>query len=159
MANTSTRHLIMKQIEQSVDIAASPEKVWELVSDLPRMSEWSPQVLKSFLLGGSLQQGATLLNINHRGLLVWPTRSKIIRWDPGVEVAWKIRENQSTWSFTLEPTATGTRLVQRRDAPEGLSELSISLTDRFMGGQATFQAELQAGMRATLAKVKALTEV
>ena len=38
------------------------------------------------------------------------------------------------------------------------SEISISLTDRFMGGQAVFQAELQAGMRQTLARVKHLAE-
>ena len=25
------------------DIAASPEKVWALVTDLPRMGEWSPE--------------------------------------------------------------------------------------------------------------------
>lgn len=157
MANTSTRHLIMKQIEQAIDVAAPPEKVWALVSDLPRISEWSPQVFKTFSRG-PLEQGAQLFNINRRGFLFWPTRSRVVRWDPGVEVAWKILENTATWSFTLEPTATGTHLVHRRDAPNGLSEISISLTDRFMGGQATFQAELQQGMRQTLQRVKAVAE-
>ena len=157
MANTSTRHLIMKQIEQTIDVAAPPERVWALVSDLPRLSEWSPQVFKTFSRG-TLQQGTQLFNINRRGILFWPTRSKIVRWDPGVEVAWKILENTSTWSFTLEPTATGTHLVHRRDAPSGLSEMSISLTDRFMGGQPAFQAELQQGMRQTLQRVKAAAE-
>lgn len=158
MAPSSTRHLILKEIEQSVDVAAAPERVWPLVSDLPRISEWSPQVMKTVVLGGTLQQGARLVNLNRRGLLVWPTRATVVRLDPGREIAWKIKENGSTWSFTLEPTATGTRLLQRRDAPDGLSEVSISLTDRFMGGQAVFQAELQAGMRQTLARVKHLAE-
>lgn len=158
MANSSTRHLIMKEIEQSIDIEASPDAVWALVSDLPRIAHWSPQVVKSFVRGGPLGHGTQLVNINRKGFLVWPTRSKVVRWEPGVEVAWKILENTSTWSFTLEPTATGTRLVQRRDAPDGLSEMSISLTDRFMGGQPSFQAELQAGMRQTLARIKAEAE-
>lgn len=157
MANTSTRHLILKHIEQSVDVAAPPEKVWELVSDLPRLAEWSPQVVKS-LTRGPLREGSRLLNLNRRGLLVWPTRSKVVRFEPGREIAWRIKENGSTWSFTLEPTPTGTHLVQRREAPEGLSETSISLTDRFLGGQGVFQAELQAGMRQTLARIQHLAE-
>ncbi|WP_110240439.1 SRPBCC family protein [Nocardioides gilvus] len=154
-----TRHLVLKHIEQTVDIAAPPEKVWELVSDLPRLSEWSPQVLKSFLRGGRpVRQGSRLLNVNHKGLLVWPTRSEVVRFEEGREIAWRIEENGSTWSFALEPTATGTHLVQRREAPKGLSQISISLTDRFMGGQGVFQAELQQGMRQTLAQVKRLAE-
>lgn len=157
MANTSTRHLIVKEIEHSLDIAAPPQQVWALVSDLPRMAEWSPQVVKSFARG-PLQQGTKLININRRGFLFWPTRSKIVRWNPGVEVAWKIIDNNSTWSYTLEPTATGTHLVHRRDAPNGLTEISISLTDRFMGGQSVFQAELQQGMRQSLERIKAHAE-
>ncbi len=158
MANSSTRHLVLKRIEQSVDVAAPPKSVWALVSDLPRISEWSPQVVKSVVLGGSLGPGARLVNLNRRGFLVWPTRSEVVGWEPGREVAWQIRENGSTWSFTLEPTPTGPRLVQRRAAPDGISEMSISMTDRFMGGQGVFQAELQAGMRQTLTRVKHLAE-
>lgn len=156
---STTRHLVLKQIEQSVDVAAPPEKVWALVSDLPRLAQWSPQVLRSWTKGRApIGQGTYLTNINHRGLLIWPTHSKVVRFEPGREIAWKIKENGSTWSFILEPTPTGTHLVQRRDAPNGLSEISISLTDKLMGGQPTFQAELQQGMRQTLAQVKALAE-
>lgn len=154
-----TRHLVLKQIEQSVDIAAPPEKVWTLVSDLPRLSEWSPQVVKSFLLGGRpLRQDSRLLNLNRKGLLVWPTRSQVVRFEPGHEIAWRIAENGATWSFTLEPSAAGTLLVQRREAPHGISPLSVALTDKFLGGQGPFQAELQAGMRQTLAQVARLAE-
>ncbi|QCX28985.1 SRPBCC family protein [Nocardioides jishulii] len=158
MATDGTRHLVLKHIEHSVDVAAPPEKVWPLVSDLPRLAEWSPQVVKSFVRGGEIREGTRLLNVNRRGLLVWPTRSRVVRYEPGREIAWRIDDNRTTWSFTLQPTPTGTRLVQRREAPKGLSELSISLTDRFLGGQAVFQAELQAGMRQTLTRVKHLAE-
>lgn len=153
----------MKEIEQSIDVAAPPAAVWALVSDLKRLSQWSPQVLKSFVKGGGqIREGTLLTNINHRGLLVWPTHSKVVRFEEEREIAWKIKENGTTWSFTLTPTTygdvVGTRVVQRRDAPGGLSELSIRFTDKFMGGQSTFQAELQAGMRQTLAHVKQLAE-
>lgn len=159
----TTRHLVMKQIEQTIDVAVPPAAVWSLVSDLPRLAQWSPQVVKSFVKGKQpIGQGTLLTNVNRRGLLVWPTHSKVVRFDPEREIAWKIKENGSTWSFTLAPTTVGgvagTHLVQRRDAPEGLSDISISLTDRFMGGQSTFQAELQDGMRQTLARVKQIAE-
>lgn len=153
----TTRHLVLDLMEQSVDVAAPPAVVWGLVSDLPRLSQWSPQVLKSFVKGrGPIQQGTRLTNINHRGLLVWPTHSKVVRFEPEREIAWRIKENGSIWSFVLTPTATGTHLVHRREVPDGISETSLALTDRFMGGQPTFQAELQAGMRQTLAHVAAL---
>ena len=36
-------------IEESVEVAADPARVWSLVSDLPRLAEWSPQVVRSFV--------------------------------------------------------------------------------------------------------------
>ncbi|MFC6154869.1 SRPBCC family protein [Nocardioides yefusunii] len=155
----TTRHLVLATIEQSVDVAAPPSSVWPLVSDLKRLAEWSPQVMRSFVTGGGeIGQGTRLLNLNRRGLLVWPTHSQVVRFDPEREIAWRIKENGATWSFSLEAHGAGTRLVQHRELPDGLSELSISLTDRFLGGQPTFQAELQQGMRDTLAWIKSVAE-
>ena len=42
------------QIEVSRVVSASPERVYELVSDLPRMGEWSPENT-----GGKWVKGAT----------------------------------------------------------------------------------------------------
>ncbi|MBE7324217.1 SRPBCC family protein [Nocardioides sp. Y6] len=157
--DSSARHLVRDQIEETVEVAAPPETVWRFVSDLPRLAEWSPQVVKSIVLGGGdVHGGSFLFNINRRGLLFWPTRSKVVRFTPPREVAWRIKENGSTWSFTLEPTATGTRVTHRRDLSDGLSDISAKLTDRFMGGQEVFQDELQAGMRQTLDRIRQLVE-
>lgn len=153
----TTRHLVLNVIEHTVDVAAPPEKVWSLVSDLPRIAEWSPQVVKTFVPGG-VRRGAKMINLNRRGLLFWPTRSEVVAYEPGREVAWRVSENGATWSFTLDPTATGTRLVHRREFKQGPSELHIRVTDRFLGGQGPFQAELQQGMRQTLEHVKTLAE-
>ena len=43
-----------KLVSVTRDIAASPEKVWALVTDLPRMGEWSPENQ-----GGAWTKGAT----------------------------------------------------------------------------------------------------
>ncbi|WP_239456334.1 SRPBCC family protein [Nocardioides solisilvae] len=158
---TPSADLVEPLIEETVEVAAPPERVWALVSDLPRMAEWSPQVVRTFLRGGRpVRLGTRMLNLNRRGLLVWPTQAKVVRLEPQREVAFRVKENGSTWSFALEPVDGGaaTRVVQRREAPDGISALSLRLTDRVLGGQTTFQAELRAGMRQTLDRIRAEAE-
>lgn len=150
---------VLPLIESSVEIAADPVRVWALVSDLPRLAQWSPQVVKSVVRGGGgVQQGVRLFNINRRGLLVWPTRSRVTVFEPHRRIAFRVEENFSVWSFELEPTDTGTRLTQRRETPDGLSGLSLKLTERFFGGQQNFGEELAQGMRRTLERVKVEAE-
>ena len=145
-------------LEESIDVAASPAKVWSLVTDLPRMSQWSPQVLRTVVRGGPVQLGSRALNINHRGPVVWPTRTKVVVFEPHREFAFRVKENKTIWSFTLEPTETGTRVTQRRSAPNGISDISLKLTRIALGGQEKFTSELRAGMRQTLERVKAESE-
>ena len=117
--------------------------MWSLVSDVARMAAWSPQVVKTFVRGRPVQQGTTFLNINRRGPLFWPTQAKVVRFEPHREFAFRIKENWTIWSFTLEPTDGGTRVTQRREAPDGISGISQRLTKIALGGQAVFTAELR----------------
>jgi uncharacterized protein YndB with AHSA1/START domain len=145
-------------LEETVEIEAEPARVWSLVSDVARMSSWSPQVVRTFVRGRPVQLGTTFININRRGALFWPTQAKVVRFEPHREFAFRIKENWTIWSFTLEPTAGGTRVTQRREAPDGISGVSQRLTRIALGGQATFATELRAGMRQTLERVKAEAE-
>lgn len=148
-------------IEASIEVAAPPSAVWALVSDLTRMPEWSPQVDSTRWRGDAVGPavGAQFTNRNSHGELVWKTTGEVVRLEPGREVAFRIAENWVVWSFQLEPTADGgTRLTQRREAPDGLSDLSVELTDGFMGGQAAFTAQLRDGMRQTLEGIRASAE-
>lgn len=142
-------------LEESTTIDAAPERVWSLVSDLGRMSTWSPQVVKTFVRGRPIQLGTRMININRRGVLVWPTQSKVVRFEPLHEIAFRVKDNFTIWSFTLTDNgAAGTTLTQRREAPDGISAISRTFTDKLLGGAPAFQAELGAGMRETLAKIK-----
>lgn len=147
-------------ITSSVEIDAPPARVWELVGDPRHMSRWSPQTWRSFQRGGRRPMlGARYLNVNHRGLLVWPTQSKVVRYEEGREIAWRVKENWTVWSLQLAPNATGgTTLTQRREAPEGISDLSVRLTDRALGGTDSFAAELERDMARTLERIKADAE-
>jgi hypothetical protein len=144
-------------LEESIEVAAPPAQVWSVLTDLPRMSAWSPQVVKT-VVRGPVQLGTRSFNLNRRGPLFWPTRSKVVRFEPHREFAFRVKDNFTVWSFTLEPTETGTRVVQRRETPDGISDISLRLTKVALGGQEKFTGELRDGMRQTLRRMKAEVE-
>lgn len=149
------------ELEVSTEIAASPAQVWKLVSDLPRIAEWSPQVVRT-LARRPLRVGSRMVNLNHRGPLVWPTTAKVVELDPHRRVAFRVTENWTVWSFTLEPVTVdageGTRVVHRRETPKGISPLSNVLVDKVLGGRPQFTEELRDGMGQTLRRLKAAAE-
>lgn len=144
-------------IEDTVEIAAPPAQVWALVTDLPRMASWSPQVLRT-VVRGPVRRGTRALNVNRDGWKVWPTRSEVVDFEPHRRFAFRVLENRSVWSFTLEPTAGGTRLTQRRETPHGISKVSNTLVGKVLGGQEAFTASLREGMRTTLERIRAEAE-
>ncbi|GAA2056196.1 SRPBCC family protein [Williamsia deligens] len=146
-------------IETSTEIAATPERVWSIVSDLGRMGEWSPQCRKVIVRGGTVKLGARTINVNKRGLLVWPTTAKVVRFEPNKQIAYRITENRTVWGFEITPTDAGVRLTERREATGGqTTKVSSTLIDLVMGGTDSFDAELEEGMRETLVKIKAAAE-
>ena len=144
-------------IEATIEIAAPPATVWALVSDLRNMARWSPQVVKTFVKA-PVTEGSTMFNINRRKLLLWPTQAKVVRLTPEQEIAFRVKENFTVWSYHLEAVESGTRLTARREAPQGISDLSVGLTKRVLGGVDVFTEELQEGLRQTLQRIKADAE-
>lgn len=147
-----------KTLEASIDVDASPEQVWRVVSDLKRMGEWSPQCKKMKVFGGEVRKGTTTLNVNRKGFLVWPTTAKVVDFEPNKTIAFRIVENKTVWSYTLTPTATGTTVVEKREAPTGTSAISGFLVKNVLGGTEQFDVELVDGMNATLQRIKAASE-
>ncbi len=149
----------VETLQYAVDIAAPPERVWSLVTDLSRMARWSPQVVRTFVRGGPVQQGTRAFNVNRKGLLVWPTRSKVVIFEPHREFGFRVKDNATIWAFVLEPVeGGGTRLVQERRAPDGITPISTRLQDAVLGGVESFTEELRAGMQQTLTRIKADAE-
>lgn len=149
------------ELSASIQIAAPVEEVWQLVSDVTRMPEWSPQVQSVRLRTGfdEVSLGAEFTNRNSLGGgLDWTTHATITAYDAPREVAFRVEENWVTWRFALSPTDDGTLLVQRREAPDGISDLSQQLTDGFMGGTEQFSDTMRAGMAETLERIKSAAE-
>lgn len=146
-------------IEESIEINGTPAQVWSVVSDLQRMGEWSPQCKKMFVFGGPVKAGTRTLNINRRGPLVWPTNAKVVAFDPNKEIAWRIVENTTVWTFKLAETEGGVTLTESRTAVGGTtSKISSVLVDKVFGGNDSFEDELKVGMRETLGKIKRAVE-
>ncbi len=147
------------ELEASIDVAAPPAAVWAMVSDIERMASWSPQVVRTKIKGGAVQQGTRFANLNRQGLLLWPTNGKVVRFDPHRAFAFRIAENRTIWSFELEPIpGGGTRITQRRELPDGISNLSLRMTKVALGGVPKFTDRLRAGMQQTLERIKAEAE-
>ncbi len=143
-------------ISATVEMNASTEAVWEVVSDLARMPEFSPELRKAFVLGKP-GLGANILGINRRKAVVWPTTSKVVRWEPGRAVAWKTRESGATWVYELEPTATGTPPSPgRRVLPK--FTFGTSFLAPVIGGAEGHDAELAAGIQTTLERIRTAVE-
>jgi uncharacterized protein YndB with AHSA1/START domain len=144
-------------LQAQIDIDAPVTKVWELVSNLKLMPQWSPQcrLMKSF---GPLRAGAKTININRRKFLMWPTTSQITEFIPERKLAFRVNENGTVWSYELEPTATGTRLIESRHAENGVKPFSTMTVNALMGGVPSFEEELVDGMNQSLARIKAAAE-
>ncbi|BBZ68643.1 polyketide cyclase [Mycolicibacterium insubricum] len=145
-------------LQAQIDIAAPPSKVWALISDFKRMPEWSPQCRLMKPLG-AVKPGTRTFNMNRRGMLFWPTTCTVTEVEPDRKLAFKVDANGTTWSYELEATKTGTRLVESRRAPNGMvSTVSRVLTDNVLGGTDDFEVELVEGMNTSLARIKAAAE-
>jgi uncharacterized protein YndB with AHSA1/START domain len=149
---------VTNTLEASIEIDATPAAVWAVVSDLARMGRWSPQCRKMVIFGGEVKHGTRTLNINKKGPLVWPTSARVIRFEPNTAIAWRVVENHTIWTYELAPTATGTKVTERREAPTGTTKISALLIDKFMGGTADFEVDMVRGMNATLARIKSEVE-
>jgi uncharacterized protein YndB with AHSA1/START domain len=144
-------------LKAEIEINAPVAKVWSLVSDPSRMPQWSPQCRIMRALG-PIRPGTRTINLNRRGLLFWPTTSVITEVIPERKFAFRIPINTSVWSYELEPTATGTRLIETRHAENGVTAVSTAVTKAALGGVDSFEQELLEGMSQSLARIKAAAE-
>ena len=157
----------MKQREShdsvSVEIASSPDRVYDLVSDITRMGEWSPECIRCTWAKGSTGPvaGARFKAANKGGRgPAWFNTPVVTVAEPGREFSF----NRSgpgigsyTWRYVLEPTPTGTRLTESFDAEKPLSKAMTWLTMKWTGSEDR-DADLHAGMLTTLARIKAAAE-
>lgn len=144
-------------LQAQIDIDAPVATVWALVSDLSRMPQWSPQcrLMKAF---GPVRQGTRTINLNRRNKMYWPTTCVVTEVIPEKKMAFQVNQNGTIWSYELEPTDAGTRLVESRHAENGVTAFSTLSINAMLGGVPNFERELVDGMNASLSRIKAAAE-
>lgn len=154
MSNAAAREL-----RAETTIAAPPSEVWTVLTDLRRMPEWSPELVRMVpLKRGGLRVGQQYLGLNRRKAVVWPTRNVVAALEAGRTLAWDTRSSGARWIYELTPEGTGTRVVHRRPVPTRLTLVSKVFAAAFLGGADDHAQELEAGMGQTLDRLKAAIE-
>jgi hypothetical protein len=146
--------------EASITIAAPPEKVWDMVSDMTRMGEWSPSNTGGRWLPGASgpEVGAKFIGFNKRGLARWTTICKVTESSKPNAFAFRVLENKMHWGFRLAPSGDGgTVLTQWRDRPDGMPAAPVALVAKVLF-RGKVDEEMVDGMNRTLAAIKAKAE-
>lgn len=107
----------MSTASASRAIAAPAERVFALVTDLPRMGEWSPENA-----GGQWLQGATAPALgarfkghNRNGTKSWSTTCRVTDHHPPTRFAFDVMAGPwsiSRWEYRIEPTEAGCTVTE-----------------------------------------------
>lgn len=153
--------------EASEFIAASPTTVYELVSDITRMGEWSPECVEAVWSDSQAGpvEGAVFNGTNRRATNEWTTPNTVIAARAGDEFAWVVGTADfrvCTWRYRFAPEGDGTRVTESfelgkenvgfatsvAEAPESEREAMVEAR----------RSQLVEDMQETLARLKQVAE-
>jgi hypothetical protein len=149
--------------EVSTVVAASPEDVYALVSDVTRTPEFSPEVTSTRWLDGASGPavGARFeaVNTNAAGKS-WKNRPVVTVAEPGREFAFSRTESFAgtiAWRYRFQPVEGGTRVVESYEVQHPVSRIGWFVIERIYRGGDRREA-LNAGMRTTLERLRLAAE-
>lgn len=150
------------QGQASTDVDASPTALYDVVSDVRRIGEWSPECRRCEWIGGASGPvvGARFKGSNRRGVARWSTKPRVVVADPGRDFAFvtgHLGRDMTRWSYRFESTTGGTKVTESfemlRDMP-----WYFRLADRLLMGVKDRKADLETNMGETLRRLKAAVE-
>jgi uncharacterized protein YndB with AHSA1/START domain len=150
----STSSRAARELRAAQYVAAPPDRVWAVLSDLSRMPDWSPELVRMVpLRRGGLRPGQSYLGLNRRKAFVWPTRNVVVEVAPGERLSWDTTSSGARWIWELVAEGEGTRVVHRRPVPAGTTLGSRLVAPVFLGGTDEHADELEAGMARTVSRL------
>ena len=146
---------------QSILIEATPEALYDLVSDITRTGEWSP-VCKACWWDDASEAGrvgAWFTGRNELPERTWQTRSQMAVADRGVEFAWIVGGNFVRWGFTFVREGAATTMTESWEFLAG----GIAMFQEKYGDQAAAEIDQRTqqahdGIPRTLAAIKLIAE-
>lgn len=149
------------QISRSIDVRASAEAAYDLVSDLPGMGALSPENTGGRWVGGASGPvvGARFRGRNRNGVRRWSTGARVEVAEPGREFAFGISSYRvipvSRWRYTFTPVGDGCTVTETwEDRRPGWFKLPAGVVTGVMDRERATARSIEH----TLASLKAVLE-
>jgi uncharacterized protein YndB with AHSA1/START domain len=108
-----------KRGQATIEIAAPPARVYDLIADITRMGEWSPECYLCDWVGDTQEPvvGARFQGHNRMGPIRWTTTCQIVTAERGREFAFTVihdkNDRESTrWRYSFGAVEAGTVLTE-----------------------------------------------
>ena len=140
-----------------VTVNAPVERLYDLVSDVTHMGQWSPETIRCQWIQGASGPvpGARFKGTNKRGPVRWTTKPTVVVAERGREFAFETRDTR--WSYRFQPVEGGTELIESfeltRDEPA-----VITFASRYLLQIKDRKADLERAMHQTLERIKVAAE-
>ena len=166
------------QVRSEITVHATPEKVYDVITDLARSGEWSAECTGgAWIVGEPGKVGSIFRGDNVRGSDTvpwapvirgpWSTEAEVVEAERGAVFRWVILNSargrqDSTWSYEFAPAPEGCTLVHSYRLgrlTEGLSKIFANLDEeqraRFVR---EWNAKLADDVQATVERIKTVVE-
>lgn len=145
----------------SLTIAADAGELWDMVSDIPRMGEWSPECTGGRWRGKPAEPvvGARFVGTNKRSWFRWAMPCHVVEAERGSVFSFATSPGGVRWTYRFEPApdGSGTVVTESRDLRHARTWL-VRMASPLMGGMDDHAESMRAGMRETLERLKAAAE-
>ena len=147
-------------VSLSREVAAPPERVWSLVSDLTRMGEWSPENTGGTWVKGATGPtvGARFRGTNAQGKKSWTTNVTIDTCEPGREISFEVTAGGfkvARWCYQIEPTTSGSQVTETWTDRRGALARAIG---KPASGSAHDAEQTRSGIKTTLERLAQVAE-
>ncbi|MDT7744143.1 MAG: hypothetical protein QOE59_3221 [Actinomycetota bacterium] len=143
-------------------VAVSPQQVYDLVADVTRTPDWSPEVVGCTWLDGATGPavGARFAARNRRRWFRWTNRPVVDVADPGREFAFTRTERGGgsiRWRYRLQPEGDGTSVEHSYEVLEPVPR-GLHVMLRLAFGVRDLSDDLHANMEHSLTRLAAVAE-
>lgn len=147
-------------VQRHVD--ASPTAVYELISDVTRTGEWSPECRRCEWVDGADRAtvGTRFRGWNRWRLARWSRLVEVVAAEPARELAFRtlpdwFNRDSTTWRYLLEPAGDGTLITESYEIHR-VPAFPVSVLQRLF---LRHHADMRPHMEQTLERIASLLEV
>ena len=147
------------QVSRKIIVNASPERIYEIISDVSRIGELSPVCKAAWWdVGAEPREGAWFTGRNEvEGREPWERRCEVVLAEPGRAFGWVAggrEEGVAEWSYRFRAVEQGTEVEE--------SWRILRMTDRLnaLGDEvlSALKGSTESGIETTLANLKKVAE-